>query len=89
MKYSIYTWAFGNEYERLPEVLDKDPNAEYIVITDNKEFYDNRFQYGDTWQVVYESALEHMDEYKKFMYCLCHSFKYCSNDIVIKYNINV
>jgi uncharacterized protein with von Willebrand factor type A (vWA) domain len=30
-----------------------------------------------------------MDDYEKFMYCLCHPFKYCNNDIVIKYKPNI
>ena len=83
IKYSIYTWMFGDEYNSLPKVFEKDPNAEYVIITDNKELY-NKFQHDNIWNIIYEESLKTMDEYEKFLYYLCNPFKYCNNDIVIK-----
>lgn len=78
-KYSIYTWVFDNI---LPTVSDIDPNAEYIVITDNKDLCNNSKQH--IWNIIYEESLKTMDEYEKILYCISHPFKYCNNDIVIK-----
>lgn len=78
-KYSIYTWVFDNI---LPTVSDIDPNAEYIVITDNKDLRNNSKQ--NIWNIIYEKSLKTMDEYEKILYCISHPFKYCNNDIVIK-----
>ena len=78
-KYSIYTWVFDNI---LPTVSDIDPNAEYIVITDNKDLCNNSKQ--NIWNIIYEESLKTMDEYEKILYCISHPFKYCNNDIVIK-----
>ena len=83
-KYSIYTWVFDNI---LPTVSDIDPNAEYIVITDNKDLCNNSKQ--NIWNIIYEESLKTMDEYEKFLYCISHPFKYCNNDIVIKFDSKI
>lgn len=88
IKYSLYTWILGTEYNQLPKISDKDSNAEYIAITDNKDFYNNT-KHDKIWHVIYEESLNTMDDYEKFMYCLCHPFKYCNNNIVIKYEPNI
>ena len=83
-KYSIYTWVFDNI---LPTVSDIDPNAEYIVITDNKDLCNNSKQH--IWNIIYEESLKTMDEYEKILYCISHPFKYCNNDIVIKFDSKI
>ena len=83
-KYSIYTWVFDNI---LPTVSDIDPNAEYIVITDNKDLCNNSKQ--NIWNIIYEESLKTMDEYEKILYCISHPFKYCNNDIVIKFDSKI
>ena len=83
-KYSIYTWVFDNI---LPVVSDIDPNAEYIVITDNKDLCNNSKQH--IWNIIYEESLKTMDEYEKILYCISHPFKYCNNDIVIKFDSKI
>lgn len=83
-KYSVYTWVFDNI---LPIVSDIDPNAEYIVITDNKDLCNNSKQH--IWNIIYEESLKTMDEYEKILYCISHPFKYCNNDIVIKFDSKI
>lgn len=44
-KYSILTYIIG-DYEFPREILEKDPDTEYILVTDNPKIK------SDTWTVV-------------------------------------
>ena len=47
-KYSVLCYIF-NGYEQVREVQEKDPNAEYILVTDDPKLKSN------TWKVVYDA----------------------------------
>ena len=49
-KYSILCYIINN-YENVKEVIEKDPNAEYILVTDDKNLK------SSTWNVVYDESL--------------------------------
>ena len=40
-KYSVLTYIIG-DYEKVHEIKEKSPNAEYILVTDNKELTSSR-----------------------------------------------
>ena len=47
MKYSVYTFIFGKDYDKLREIQYVDPEVEYICVTDNKDLR------SDTWKIIY------------------------------------
>ena len=52
-KYSVLCYIF-NGYEQVREVQEKDPNAEYILVTDDPKLK------SKTWKVVYDEKLAKM-----------------------------
>lgn len=76
VNYSILTFIF-NGYEKLHEVVDKSPFAEYICVTDDSEMK------SDTWTVVYDGDLIGYGRFEKCWQVRYHPFKYCHTDMVI------
>ena len=37
-RYTVITYIFGN-YEKVHEVLEKDPEADYVLVTDNPNLH--------------------------------------------------
>lgn len=78
-RYSILTFIIG-EYEIVREVKHLDPEAEYILVTDNPDLK------SDTWTVVYDKELASRDM-SNFHKCMCiryNPFRYCSTDICVR-----
>lgn len=77
MKYSVLTYII-NDYEPVRETVNKDPDVEYILVTDNPNIK------SDTWTVIYDESLLKMKVFERCYYVRYNPFKYCSSDIVIK-----
>lgn len=76
MRYTVLTYIFGN-YEKVHEILEKDSEAEYLLITDNKELKSN------TWEVIYDP----MPSYSLFRKCYevrFHPFRYAHTSVVVR-----
>lgn len=79
MKYSVITYIFNN-YEQVHEIESKDENAEYILVTDNKNLT------SDTWTIIYEPLLDtdKLTGIAKTFIVKYNAYKYVSNEIYIR-----
>lgn len=83
MKYSILCYII-NDYENVKEVKEKDPECEYILVTDNKSLK------SDTWTVVYDERLLDLPSVFDRCYAIRFNvFKYCHTPICIYIDGNV
>lgn len=76
MKYTVLTYIFGG-YEKVHEVLEKDPEADYVLVTDDPNLK------SETWRIVYDP----MPNYSPFAKCYTvrfHPFRYASTPIVVR-----
>ena len=76
-RYTVLTYNFGNQ-EALREVRNKDPEAEYILVTDNYSII------SETWKVIYDQTLEGLAPFDKVLYVRYNWFKYGSADICVR-----
>ena len=77
MKYSVITYVF-NGYEKPREVINPDPDVEYIMVTDDESTKLN------TWKVVVDHSLDGLSGFDKCYYVRYNCFKYCHTDICIR-----
>ena len=77
MRYSVLTYNFG-DYELLHEIDEKDPDAEYIVVTDRDDLV------SDTWEIVKWKGEDWMNGFDKVCYVRYHCFDFCNTDICVK-----
>ena len=75
-KYTVLTFIFNN-YEKLHEVVDPDPEAEYLLITDDPELK------SATWRVVYDPELDGLSPFDKAFRVRYGLFKYAATDICV------
>ena len=76
-RYSVLTYNFNN-YEIVREIGEKDPEAEYILVTDNFLFS------SDTWNVIYDPSLEGLSPFDQTFYVRYNCFRYCNTDICLR-----
>lgn len=76
-RYSVLTYNF-NDYEVVHEIGEKDPNAEYILVTDNM------LQTSDTWKIVYDPELENLSPFDKTFSVRYNCFKYCNTNLCLR-----
>ena len=76
MRYTVLTYIF-NGYERVHEVKEKDPDADYVMVTDDPHLT------SETWQVIYDP----MPRYSAFAKCYTvrfHPFRYADTPIIVR-----
>lgn len=76
-RYTVLTYNIDH-YEMLHEVMEKDPEAEYIYVTDDPELK------SETWTVVYDNCLEELSVFDKCYAIRFNPFKYCHSDICLR-----
>ena len=75
-RYTVLTYIF-NGYENVHEVVEKDPDADYVLVTDDPNLK------SETWRVVYDP----MPSYSPFAKCYevrFHPFRYTDTPIVVR-----
>lgn len=79
-RYSVLTYIMGVGYEILRDVLEKDPDAEYICVTDDPDLK------SDTWTVVCDVDLKNSDysPFERVLRVRYNPFKYVHSDICIR-----
>ena len=77
MKYTVLTYIFGG-YEQVHEIGVKDPDAEYLLITDDPTLK------SDTWQVVVDTTMEGWPVMEKCYYTRFHLFQWAHTDVVVR-----
>ena len=76
MRYTVLTYIF-NGYELVHEVKEKDPDADYVLVTDDPHLT------SETWQVIYDP----MPRYSPFAKCYTvrfHPFRYADTNIIVR-----
>ena len=76
MRYTVLTYIF-NGYERVHEVKEKDPDADYVLVTDDPHLT------SETWFVIYDP----MPRYSAFAKCYqvrFHPFRYAGTPIIVR-----
>ena len=81
-KYTILCYNI-NHYEIVHEVLEKDPNCEYIMVTDDKTLTSR------TWTIIYDETLEGLSTFDKCYSIRFNLFKYATTDICIYIDANI
>ena len=81
-KYTVLCYII-NKYEIVHEVLEKDPDAEYLLITDDPDLK------SETWQVIYDKDLEGLSTFDKCYAIRFNLFKYATSDICIYIDANI
>ena len=77
-RYSVLSYIIGN-YELVHEIEEKDPEAEYILVTDNPKLK------SETWCVIYDRSLENYPSVWDKCYSIRFGcFKYCATDICLR-----
>ena len=76
-KYTVMTYIFG-DYEFPHEVMEKDPDAEYLLITDDKNLK------SATWQVIYDPSLAGRNPIESNYDVRLHPFRYANTDVVVR-----
>lgn len=77
MRYTVLTYHIGN-YEDVHEILEKDPEAEYLLVTDRPDLQ------SSTWQVIYDPALDGLSAFDCIHAIRYNCFNYCSTDICFR-----
>ncbi len=77
MKYSVLTFIVG-DYELVHEVKEKDPDAEYVLVTDNPNLT------SETWEVKVVDNPHPEDPFDLCFHIRYNPFDYVSNDIVVR-----
>lgn len=77
MKYSVLTYIVGN-YEIVHEVKEKDPEAEYVLVTDNPNLT------SETWEVKLVDNPHPEDPFDLCYKIRFNPFDYVTNDIVVR-----
>lgn len=81
-KYTILCYII-NKYEKVHEILEKDPNCEYLLITDDPELKSR------TWNVIYDKSLEGMSVFDKCYSIRFNLFKYAKTNICLYIDANI
>lgn len=76
-RYTVLTYIINN-YEKVHEIKNKDPEAEYLLITDDKNCT------SGTWTVVYDADLEGLSTFDKCYAIRFNCFKYCHTNICVR-----
>ena len=76
-KYTVMTYIFGG-YEFPHEVMEKDPDAEYLLITDDPQLK------SATWKVVYDPSLKGRNPIEANYDVRLHPFRYAHTDVVVR-----
>lgn len=81
-RYTVLTYNIQH-YEIVHEIEEKDPNAEYLLVTDDKDLK------SETWEVIYDERLEGMSTFDKCYSIRFNLFRYCHTDICVRVDGNV
>ena len=81
MRYSVLTYIFGG-YESVHEVLEKDKDAEYILVTDDETLK------SDTWNIIVDK-MDGKSIMEKCYYVRFHPFVYVHTDMVVRLDSSI
>jgi hypothetical protein len=77
MRYTVLTYIFDG-YEKVHEIREKDPDADYVLVTDDKNLK------SDTWRVVHDDSLNRFSAFGRCYEVRFHPFSYVDTPIVVR-----
>ncbi|MBQ0049924.1 MAG: hypothetical protein KBT12_06800 [Bacteroidales bacterium] len=77
MRYTVLTYHIG-KYELVHEIEEKDPEAEYVLVTDQQNLQ------SSTWHVIFDPELEGLSTFNRCYMTRFNIFKYCTTDICLR-----
>lgn len=77
MRYTVLTYIFAG-YEKVHEIWVKDPEAEYLLITDDPNLK------SETWTVIHDDSLDGLSVFNKCYEVRLHPFRYAHTDTVVR-----
>ena len=81
-RYTVLTYNFGN-CEPVREVLEKDPAADYVLVTDDVNTK------SKTWRVVWAHTNSKKNVWQKCYDVRYHPFGYAGTDIVVRLDASI
>ena len=81
-RYTVLTYIIGNS-EIVHEIGEKDPDAEYLMVTDNPDLK------SDTWEVILDETLQGPSMFDKGYSIQYNCFQYCHTDICLRLDASV
>ena len=82
MRYTVLQYII-NGYELVHEVKQKDPEVEYLLVTDDPDLK------SETWHVIYDKDLEGLSTFDKCYAIKFNLFKYATTDICVYLDANI
>ena len=82
MKYTVLTYIINN-YEFVHEIDEKDPEADYILVTDDENLK------SDTWTIIYDPQLKSLSPLDACYSIRYNVFNYAKTDICIYLDSNI
>lgn len=76
-RYTVLTYIFCG-YEKVHEVVERDPDADCVLVTDDPSLE------SSTWRVIYDSTLDGLSPFDKCYQVRFHPFRYAITDIVVR-----
>ena len=77
MRYTVLSYIIGH-YEDVHEIREKDPEAEYILVTDDHKLC------SKSWTIVCDNDLDRLSVWEKCYQIRFHPFKYCHSPICFR-----
>ena len=81
MRYTVLTYIFG-KYDIVHEILEKDDNADYILVTDDVNLK------SKTWTIVYD-PMDGKSVMEKCYFVRFHPFLYAKTEYVIRLDASI
>lgn len=79
--YTVLTYIFG-DYEQVHEIEEKDPNADYVLVTDNPSLH------SDTWRIVLDELPE-LSVMEKCYDVRYHPFRYAKTELCVRLDSSI
>ena len=81
MRYTVLSYVFGG-YDIVHEVVERDPNADYIMVTDDRDLRSN------TWRIVYD-PMPDISVMEKCYFVRFNPFRYANTELCIRLDASI
>lgn len=84
-KYTVLTYLMGENYECTHKILEKTPDTDFILVTDNPNYVDE-----NGWDVVCDESLKrYANPFDRVLYVRYHPWQYTDSEVVMRIDASV